>query len=99
MRFTGISNLLPGMSKEDRFKIFKSMAAMMLGKFPSAETVTVHMDLWGVDKKDGPADYPSMKEFRDGVRPKWLPVGEAFPFSRKDLESEQTNPNQELAAK
>jgi len=84
MRFTGISNLLPSLSDKDRLAVFKSMAAMMFGKFPNAETVTVRMDLWGFTPKDAPPDYPSMKQYRDGVRPKWLPV-EQVTFTRSEL--------------
>jgi len=83
MRFTGISNLLPSMSENDRLAIYKSMAATMFGRHPNAETVTVRMDVWGFDQKGAPADYPSMKQYRDGVRPRWLPV-EEITFTRAE---------------
>lgn len=91
MRFTGISNLLPSMSEQDRLAIYKSMAATMFGRHPNAESVTVRMDVWGFAPKDAPADYPSMKQFHDGVRPKWLPVEEVS-FQRNETDSTPDKP-------
>jgi hypothetical protein len=83
MRFTGISNLLPSMTENDRLAVYRSMAATMFGRHPNAESVAVRMDVWGFDQKGAPADYPSMQQFRDGVRPKWLPVEEVT-FTRNE---------------
>lgn len=84
LRFTGISNLLPSMPEQARFAILRSMAGTMLGKYPNAESVTVQIDLYGFDRSETESDYPTMKEYRDGVRPQWLPMSE-ITFTRSDL--------------
>lgn len=91
LRFTGISSQIIDMPPGPRHRLLQSFAAMMFGRNPEARTVTVRLEIWGFDRTTEIADYPTMAEYRSGVRPQWLPVLDAT-FSRADVEpSAKTN--------
>lgn len=83
LRFTGISTLLPSMGEEERQRVLQSFAAMMFGRHPKAATVVVRLELYGFERTARDVDYPTMDEFRRGVRPRWFLIFQSPPFERK----------------
>lgn len=86
LRFTGISSQLADLPPRARHRLLMSFAAMMFGRNPEATTVTVRLELYGFDRSREETDYPTMAEYRAGVRPEWLPVLDAT-FSRAEAGS------------
>lgn len=84
LRFTGISSQLATMPPPARHRVMSSFAGMMFGRNPNARTITVRLELYGFDRNEEEADFPSMAEYRSGIRPKWLPMLDAT-FSRNKV--------------
>ncbi|GAB4158797.1 MAG: hypothetical protein Tsb009_36050 [Planctomycetaceae bacterium] len=84
LRFTGISSQLADMPPPVRHRVMSSFAGMMFGKYPNARKITVRLELYGFDRSQQEADFPTMAEFRAGVRPNWLPILDAT-FLRDDI--------------
>lgn len=85
LRFTGISSQIVSLPPGPRHRLLQSFAAMMFGRNPDATTVTVRLEIYGFDRSREVADFPTMAEYRSGVRPEWLPILDAT-FTRNDLE-------------
>lgn len=77
LRFTGISSLLVTMEPPLQHRILQSFAATMFGRHADAQSVTVRVEMLGFDRSPNESDFPTMAEYRSGVRPKWLPLMEA----------------------
>ena len=90
LRFTGISSQLATMPPPARHRVMSSFAGMMFGRNPTAKTITVRLELYGFDRNEQEADFPTMAEYRAGIRPKWLPMLDAT-FSRNN--SNETTPD------
>lgn len=90
LRFTGISSQLVDLPPVPRHRLLQSFAAMMFGRNPDAKTVTVRLEIYGFDRSRDVADFPTMAEYREGVRPEWLPMLDAT-FTRDDVGSTDTS--------
>jgi hypothetical protein len=79
LRLGSVSNLLVEVEDDTAELMIQSMAAKMFDLHPQAVSVKVHVDTFAITKnvadESRPAeDFPSMKEYRLGRKPRWIPL-------------------------
>ncbi len=77
LSFTTIPFVLAGADDETAWSMLRSMAVAMLRRNPSAVHVEVRVESFGIERKLGDGgewaiDFPSMQQYRSGVRPEWI---------------------------
>ena len=81
LRMAGIGRLLPNLDPQQNRRLLQSLAASAFNRYPDAERVSCLVEIYGVARPDGPVEFPSMDEYRRGVRPKWISV-DGITFTR-----------------
>ncbi len=77
LRLGSTANVLRGVDDETAFHFMRSMADKMFQRHPSAQTIKVQIQAYGIKLPGGgqgvPAiDFPTMAEFRAGKKPQWI---------------------------
>ncbi|MFQ5732198.1 MAG: hypothetical protein ACE5KM_09605 [Planctomycetaceae bacterium] len=90
LRFTNASSMLMTVQGDyHKQNMYKSLAAMIARKNPSAEYVEVELQIYAFDRSARETDFPTMEEYRNGKRARWLPIQESIVFHRSELEGDR----------
>lgn len=77
LRLGSTANVLREVDDETAFHFMRSMAAKMFQRHPTAQTIKVQVQAYGIKLPGAtngvPAiDFPTMAEFRSGKQPEWI---------------------------
>lgn len=77
LRRSGVARLLRTADPGRRDEVLRSLTASVLDRHADVARVTALVEVYGVRRPAGPIEFPSMAEYRDGVRPDWQLVDAA----------------------
>lgn len=86
LRMAGIGRLLPNLDPQQNRRLLQSLAAATFNNDPQAERVSCLVELYGVARSDGQVDFPSLSEYRQGMRPTWITV-DGITFQRPHVDA------------
>ena len=87
LRKGGVGRLLPTGTPDRNERLLRSLAASVFLRHPEAGRVTALTEVYGVRRSDGRIEFPSMADYRGGMRPGWCEVN-AVTFARPAIAAE-----------
>ncbi|MGC1272852.1 MAG: hypothetical protein WBC44_04035, partial [Planctomycetaceae bacterium] len=81
LRMAGIGRLLPNLQPQQNRQLLQSLAASAFNRHPDAEKVSCVVEMYGVSRENGQVDFPTMGEYRGGMRPEWITI-DGITFTR-----------------
>lgn len=81
LRMVGVGRLLPNLDADQNRILMQSLAAATFNRHREAERVECLVELYGVSRPHGSVEFPTMEEYRDGMRPSWIKT-DSITFTR-----------------